>query len=251
VVLVAVAVFAQGVAAAAESPSQLPPSPHVVGPPSASSASPVVAQVIKAWTTMKSTLYTHKYSQNDGKTGIYNFDCVGATNYFLGLGAPNANNAMRKALNIRRGFAPKPAQEASYLAGLPAAGNGLWKPARSIAQIKAGDLIAVPPVSTLEPGVDPKEPGHSMMVAGPPVALSDGSYALLVWDSTGVPAHGPSDTRNWDPLNQPLAGTTRASGLGQGTIQITATASGAPDRMHWSVGGAFYGGQLQIAQPLS
>jgi hypothetical protein len=73
--LAAAAIFAQGVAAA-ESPSQPPspppsPSPHIVGPPSPSSASPVVAQVIKAWTTMKSTLYSHKYSQRDAKTGRF------------------------------------------------------------------------------------------------------------------------------------------------------------------------------------
>lgn len=90
-----------------------------------------------------------------------------------------------------------------------------------------------------------------MIAAGPPLALADGSYALLVWDSTGVPAHGPSDSRNWDPRDQPLAGTTRPSGLGQGTIEVTVTAAGAPDRMRWMVGGALYGGQLQIAQPLS
>lgn len=124
-VLLALLVTAQLQRGALASGASPPPSANIVGPPSASSASPVLAQVIKAWTTMKSTLYSHRYSQRDSSTGIYQFDCVGATNLFLTLGAQHANGAMRKALHIRPGFAPKPAQEASYLAGLPAAGTGL------------------------------------------------------------------------------------------------------------------------------
>jgi hypothetical protein len=222
------------------------PSPSVVGPPAPASASPVLAATIHAWTTMTWTIYSHT-DREDAAAGTYQFDCVGATDYFLSLGAPAANDAMRASLHIGARYVPRPQAVADYFAALPTGGNGRWVPARIMAEVRPGDIIAVPPRA----GTD--ESGHALIVAGPPLLLANGDYALLVYDSTATP-HGPSDTRTWDPRNRPLPANAthpngRPSGLGHGTIMIAPTASGAPGTMYWSVDGPEYGGQIEIAAP--
>ena len=220
--------------------------PSVVGPPAPASASPVLAATVHAWTTMAWTIYAHT-DKVDAAAGTYQFDCVGATNYFLSVGAPQANQVMRTALGIGKAYVPRPQAMVQYFAALPAAGNGSWTPARTMAAVAPGDIIAVPPRA----GTD--ESGHALIVAGPPLLLANGDYALLVYDSTATP-HGPSDTRTWDPRNRPLPANAthpngRPSGLGHGTIMIAPTASGAPGTMYWSVDGPEYGGQIEIAAP--
>ena len=56
-----------------------------------------------------------------------------------------------------------------------------------------------------------------VIIAGPPLPLSDGSYAVFVYDSTALPGHGAYDSRYTDPRALALPGTTRASGTGYGT----------------------------------
>jgi hypothetical protein len=221
---------------------------NLVGPPATAAGSPVLAAVIHAWTTMTSTIYSHHDVVNTA-AGTYQFDCVGATNYFLAEGAPAANLAMRTALGIKADYVPRPAAMASYFAQLPSQGNGHWTPVRQLQGIGPGDIIAVPPA----PGTT--EAGHALIVAGNPITLANGDVAVLVYDSTATP-HGPSDTRNWDPRNKELAPTTarpegRPSGLGQGTVMIAPTSTGAPGQLHWSVGGVTYGATVEIAMPIS
>ena len=237
-----------------EAPSTLPaaaqvPGPTVVGVRAPNTANALTQAVSTTWQTMAWTLYSHHDVEN-ATTGHYQFDCVGATNYFLSIADPNANNAMRAAENIRAHYVPTPTQLASYLASLPATGTSLWQPVNQASQIGPGQIIAVPPA----PGS--AEPGHAMMTAGPAVPLTNGGYAVLVFDSTAFPGHGPFDSRRWDTRDQPLPNVpnqppNRKSGLGYGTVEITTSATGAPLNVLWSVGGTQYGGQIQIAQPLS
>jgi hypothetical protein len=91
-----------------------------------------------------------------------------------------------------------------------------------------------------------------MIAGGPPLLLSDGNYALLVYDSTAAPpGHGPSDSRLTDPRNADLQPGNRPSGLGHGTVEITVTPSGGVGNLIWEIDGVEYGGLLQIARPLS
>lgn len=73
--------------------------------------------------------------------------------------------------------------------------------------------------------------------AGPPLLLADGSYALLVYDSTATP-HGPADTRRSDSRNE-VGPNGLPSGLGMGTIHLIPDGStGAPVAVAWTVGTA-------------
>jgi len=232
---------------ATSAPSGSPtPDPSIVGPAANPSSSPVLAAVVHAWSTMTSTKYAH-HDVVDAGAGTYQFDCVGMTNYFLSVSAPAANAALRSALGIGAHYVPRPAAMASYFAALPSAGNGRWTPVRQITDIRAGDIIAVPP----RPGT--AETGHALIAGGPPRQLSNGDVALLVWDSTATP-HGPSDTRLTDPRNRPIAASAdhpgpRPSGLGRGTVMVAPTATGAPGQLFWSVDGPSYGTQVEIARP--
>ncbi len=227
-------------------PGTTPQNLKVSGPPSPPSASPVLAAVVHAFSTMTWTVYAH-HDVVDRDAGTYQFDCVGMTNYFLSLGAPADNAALRRALGIGAHYVPRPAAMAGYFAALPDGGNGAWTPVRHMAEITGGDIIAVPP----KPGTS--ESGHALIAGGPPRRLPDGAYALLVWDSTAT-AHGPGDTRLTDPRNRPLPPTAahpqpRPSGLGRGTIMLAATATGAPGQLYWSIDGPAYGTQVEIARP--
>jgi hypothetical protein len=225
------------------------PGPAVIGVQSPNTTNALINSVYTTWKTMVWTLYSHHDIEN-ATTGHYQFDCVGATNYFLSLATPNANDALRTAEQIGKFYVPSPTRLTAYLASLPPGGTSLWKPVLRASQIGPGEIIAVPPA----PGSS--EPGHAMMTAGPAVPLSNGDYAVLVFDSTAFPGHGPFDSRRWDTRDQPLPNArnkppNRKSGLGYGTIEVTVTPTGAPQNILWSVGGPEYGGQIAIAQPLS
>jgi len=246
-VAAAVAVLAAtGAASAATAATAAPPEPskQVVGEPAPASASPVLAQVIDTWTSMTWTLYAHEDREYPA-TGRYQFDCVGMTNYFLGLAAAKANDELRTREHIGAHYVPSPTRVAAFLRWVRTKGTARWWTAVTQgARIRAGDLIAIPPAKGT------KEPGHAVIAAGSPKPLADGSFALLVYDSTAQPAHGPFDTRNTDPRNAVMPGTTRHSGLGRGTIQILVDGKGRAQHMRWYVTGYRYGGQLEIGRPL-
>jgi hypothetical protein len=204
---------------------------------------------------MTSTLYSHKYLEN-ATTGVYQFDCVGATSYFLKIAAPNANGALDTAEKIAPGYVPTPSQYAAFFASLPSTGTSAWLPLTSPTEVAGGEIIAVPPPSSGTSPNDSTIPGHALIAAGPSLALSDGGYAVLVYDSTATP-HGTEDTRLTDPRNQPLPPTTpggpgRPSGLGRGTIELRQKPGEQGWFLYWSVGGNYqYGAAVAIARPVS
>ena len=235
-------------------PTTMPSAPEtpgraVIGVQSPETVAPLLSAVATTWHSMTWTLYSH-HDRENAVTGRYQFDCVGATNYFLSLATPQANDALRTTEHIGAHYVPTPLRLADYLASLPAGGTSLWRPVTQASAIGPGEIIAVPPA----PGSS--EPGHSMMTAGPAVPLTNGNFAVLVFDSTAAPGHGPGDSRRWDTRDQrlpngPGKSAGQRSGLGYGTVEVTVSPSGAPQNILWYVGGYEYGGQIQIAQPLA
>jgi hypothetical protein len=243
-----------GVAGATIPTAAVEPSSDYVGP-AATNPTPVLAETVNTWTTMTSTLYDHKYYENT-KTGVYRFDCVGATSYFLKAAAPRANNALNQAEHIASGYVPTPARYAEFFRSLPAAGTPEWMPLDSPASLVGGEIIIVPPPASGENASGATIPGHALVAAGPAVQLTDGGYAVLVYDSTAMP-HGTADTRLTDPRNQPLppkspGGPPRPSGLGRGTIELRQISGQQGWFMYWSVDGTYqYGAAIALARPLS
>lgn len=211
----------------------------VVGP-SQPATGPVINTVAQAWKTMTWTLYNH-HPVVDAAAGRYQFDCVGMTNYFLSVAAPNANNDLRTAEGIPDHYVPTPDKVLDFIRGLPPAGTATWRPVTALTDIQAGDLLAF--------GSQGRDVGHAAIAAGPPLALTDGSYALLIYDSTGL-VHGPQDTRNWDERAQP-GGSHPHTGLGRGTVRLTGT-SPQEWSMHWTTTSTrAYGDGVAVARPLS
>ena len=222
-----------------------PASLSVQAPPSPTS-SRVFAAVAHAFTTMTKTTYQHHDVEN-GAAGTYYFDCVGLANYFLSLGAPQALAALRAAEKVPAEDVPSPDHFADYLSQLPARGTSLWSVDRTVAQIQPGDLIVMRKVTRLVP-----RPfvGHAMIAASAPFLLSNGSYALNVFDSTGAPLHGTGDSRHWDPRTMGSGRNGPGSGLGMGTVQLWVSKTGAPERISWWVGATPVPTPIVIARAL-
>ena len=280
------------------------PSSAVVGPPSfyqlpsdgqsalpGSSQSETFKAVITAWSQMTNTQYSHveqwyprllpPYSQTKPQQQV---DCVGAVSYLLYLGAPSAIadvyafNNFTDHLYTGWSIIPTPQQFANFFVSLNNAPSPNWQRVTSVADIQAGDVLIIP-ASYANPT---QYVGHALIAAGNPLLLSDGSYALLEFDSTSTTlnhtgGHGDNDSRYWDPRNVPCpattcgadsgngSGNTGPSGLGQGTVQISpipAAYAGQfpayPFQIAWSVAanhnasiGDGYVGPLIVARPVS
>ena len=203
------------------------PSPSVVGPIAPPTTSRSLREVQKVFLTMKKTVYSHKYVENT-QTGYYAWDCVGMTDWILHRAAPKAWTAMHTALKTRPGFVPTPTKWAGYLQGSQGRVSKNWKVTTKISKLRPGDYLIFPQ-NTADKFV-----GHAVIAAGPPVQMSDGSYALSVYDSTGS-AHGPFDTRYVDKRTAKQANRTNGSGLGNGTIRIMVDSSGTMTGAKWSI----------------
>ena len=195
---------------------------------------------------MTRTRYQHHYYENRG-TGVYLFDCVGLTDYFLRRGAPQAWANMHASLGIRRGYVPRPTRWARYLRRLPPSARGLWQRVERVSAIGPGDFILMDKVT------DPSARhfvGHAMVAASAQRRLADGSYALKVYDSTGT-AHGDRDSRLRDPRAIKLSPSRRAgSGLGFGTVSLFPDAKGRAARIAWSPGRRPVPTPVTIGRPL-
>lgn len=225
VALTATAIAAATITAAHATPPQ--PTPAVVAPLKANPASPALVKVTDVFNTMTATVYSHKYVENT-TTGYYAWDCVGMTDWVLHQSTPNAWTAMHTTLSIRPGYVPSPTRWYQYLTG----GNGKlpasWKRVTNIKGVAPGTYLLFPKHSKT------RFVGHAVIAAGKPQRMTDGSYALRVYDSTGTP-HGPSDTRHTDPRTGANPPTTIGSGLGNGTMRLYVTATGALKSARWSI----------------
>jgi hypothetical protein len=214
------------------------PSRNVQGPAAAPNSSLLLTAVTEVFQSMKQTRYQHQI-QVDEAAGLYDFDSVGMVTVVLGIQTAPAQRALLEGLGIRRGFVPAPAR---YVEWFHAAGQErvpFWGRVPRIADMLPGDIIAWVNEPN-NPRGDGSTVGHALIAAGSPLPLSDGSFAVLIYDSTAS-FHGPFDTRRSDPRNLPLeiAGSSQfgtPSGLGRGTIQLIPDATGAPAASAWSVG---------------
>lgn len=193
--------------------------------------SATAAAAYGVWESMQSTRYQHHYF-SDIPSGIYRFDCVGWTTFLLAHAAPQAEASLRQGTGVtNRHYVPTPRRYTDFLRSLSAVPRPGWAAVSRVADLAPGDLITWTGGSD-----DPGTVGHALVVAGPPTRQADGTYAVVVIDSTAG-LHGPDDTRRSDPRDEPLAGTSKPSGLGIGTIGLVADPStGAPVAERWSLG---------------
>lgn len=203
------------------------PTKYVVGPLSPPSVSKTLATVQGVYETMTKTVYSHKYTE-DVLTGYYAWDCVGMTDWVLKESAPKAWEDMHKSLKIRPGYVPSPTKWYDYFAGKQGKLSKNWQRVTNINKLKPGSYLVFPKHRKT------RFVGHAVIAAGQPIKLSDGSYALLVMDSTGSP-HGPYDSRLTDKRAVVPAGKKSGSGLGMGTMRIMANKNGKLTGARWSV----------------
>lgn len=215
------------------------PSQQVKGPAADPDSNAMLAAVVnEQFVPMKETLYQHAPAI-DVSARTYYYDCVGFVTYTLSLAAPNAHDAVYAAMNVRKGYIPTPAQYVQWISGLPTAPHESWEMVPTMATLQAGDVLAWP-LEGNNPGTTAT--GHAVIAAGPALPLADGSFALLVYDSTAT-GHGPFDTRLTDSRCMPLeiqgsSAFGHPSGLGSGTLQFKVDSTGAPVAVAWTVGTA-------------
>jgi len=164
---------------------------------------------------------------------------------------------MHSALHIKPGFVPSPNHWYSFLTGAKGPLPASWQRITSISAVQPGDYFLFTSSPYPTPG-DPFQPassttdvnrrfvGHAVIAAGPPTQLTDDSYVLRVFDSTGatnatVGGHGCFDTIHTNPAN------INFSGLGNGTMRLYKT-SGTVTSVAWSIeaSGPFMSG-VQVA----
>ena len=135
---------------------------------------------------------------------------------------------------------PKPDKVVDFIRRIPTGGTTRWQPISTTTGIRAGDLLAV--------GSRGLDVGHAAIAAAPPSRLPDGSYSLVIYDSTGL-THGPSDSRLTDARAQPGA-THPHTGLGRGTIRLTGTGPNTW-QVFWDLTRTRpYGSTVAVARPL-
>ena len=220
------------------SPAGSVPAVNIQAPVAPASAGPLLAEAQKVYQTMKKTQYSHQYTINPAK-GIYFWDCVGFTNWALRQATPNAWAAFHTQMNVPKNDSGLVALWAKFLTGNP---GPSWNVINSVPSLTGGELMIIPgevvlngqiQYGSVKNGV--KYVGHAVVIAGPPLKLSDGSYAVFVYDSTSIPGHGQYDSRYTDARALPIAGTTnKYSGTGYGTMRLTVNAAGAPTAIYWS-----------------
>lgn len=220
------------------SPAGSVPSVTIQAPVAPGSAGPLLAEAQSVYQSMTQTQYTHKYTINPAK-GIYFWDCVGFTNWALKQATPNAYAAFHTQMKVPNNASGHVALWAQFLKGNP---GPAWSAVSTVAGLTGGELMIIPgeillngqvQYGSVKGGVS--YPGHAVIIAGPALKLSDGSYAVFVYDSTAIPGHGQYDSRYTDARALPLAGTSnKFSGTGYGTMRLTVNASGAPTAVYWS-----------------
>lgn len=219
------------------SPSGTKPSWSVQAPQAPAAAGLLLAQGIETYQTLAQTQYNHRYTISPS-TGTYFWDCIGFVNWALEQATPNAWSAFHTAMNVPTNNSGRVGLWATFLTGNP---GPSWSVVPAVNQLTGGEVMIVPGEVVVGGRViygsadeNGGYPGHAVIIAGPPLPLSDGSYAVFVYDSTALPGHGKWDSRNFDARALDEPGTTRASGTGYGTMRLTVSATGAPTAVYWS-----------------
>ena len=221
------------------SPAGSAPSWTIQAVTAPASAGPLLAEAQQVYQTMKRTKYSHQYVINP-KTGTYFWDCVGFTNWALKQATPNAYQAFHTAMNVSDKASGHVALWAQFLTGNP---GPAWSAVNSVTSLTGGELMIIPGEIVLNGQIQygstsngKSYVGHAVIIAGPPLKLSDGSYAVATYDATALPGHGQYDSRYTDARALPLTASqpTKFSGTGFGNMRLTVNASGAPTAIYWS-----------------
>jgi hypothetical protein len=192
------------------------PSSELMAPLAVSSSSSVYRATLIAFLGMTSTRYASK-TVVDEVLRTYAFDSTGMANYFVEQASP----AGAAALQASAGTASPTAQQwADFLSSRHGDVSDPWKAVTSVGLIRPGDFIAVTPAK--------KFGGAVLITAGNPELLSDGTYALRVFDSELTP-HGLRDTRLSDRRAK------KKAGFGNGTVRLYTDNSGQVTRIAWAM----------------
>jgi hypothetical protein len=198
---------------AAAEPAPAPPAVAAPDAPTTPSAR-VHAEACRILAEMKDSRYSHK-TRVDEDEGSYEFDCSGFVAVVLKAAAPRSLAAVPHAPRRSR---PLAFEFHDAFAAAPAEEKGAkgWRRIERVADARPGDLLAWRR-EEIKPGEDT---GHVMVLDAAPVREEDGSFRVVVIDSTGKP-HG-DDTRK-----------DGASGVGRGTIWLTVDEAGRPSGFRW------------------
>ena len=191
----------------------------------ATSRGPLYQEAVNQFRTMTSTRYQHK-TQVDAKSGSYRYDCVGFVSYVLKQAAPQARESAFAALQIKPGRIPSPPKYRAFFASLSERPQKGWQAVAKVPDLRPGDVVAWEFKTKTSSG-------HAVVIGGVPSAGGDGTWNVVVYDSTASP-HG-EDSRPDDPRAEVLATNGRRSGLGHGVMSFTAApVTGALTGYRWT-----------------
>ena len=177
--------------------------------------------VLRTFLTMRRTVFSHR-TVVDETARSYAWDSAGMVDEVLRRSAPGAWHGLHSALGIAPTHAPAVSAWASFVRGKNGPLPASWERVRSITSLRPGDIVLLP--ATASAGFA----GAAVIVGGTPLHLSDGSYAVAVYDSATSP-HGPADSRLTDPRAE------NRSGLGRGTMRFLVDGAGNLRSATWSI----------------
>ena len=198
---------------------------------SPTSTSPLYREALSEFTNMKTTLYQHK-TEVDRVAGSYKYDCVEFVSYALRHAAPIAWDSIFRARGLAKGRVPSPSSYQQFFASLWEKPQAGWEAVRGVKDLQPGDVVSWDYKTE-------RATGHAVVVASLPKQTSEDSWEVQVYDSTSTP-HG-GDSRPTDARAQVYDVTGRRSGLGTGTMALTADpATGALTGYRWTTKGKVF-----------
>jgi cell wall-associated NlpC family hydrolase len=196
--------------------AQLPAAPHEAVADNSPHA--FLTEIDRELANMRTSSYSHRTSIDEA-SGAFNYDCSGFVGYALEGSAPSAFQELRGA-TVKR---PLAKHFEAFFASLPTSEASHWARVGRVSELQPGDIVAWIKV----PGSSSKNTGHVVTVHGnvTPEGGHPGSYLVPIADSTSL-RHGRTDSRY----------SSKATGLGTGTLVLVADESGAPVAYRWSLG---------------
>jgi hypothetical protein len=161
---------------------------------------------------MRSTMYQHRI-EVDRKEGSFRYDCVGLVSYALKQAAPTAKESAFQYLGIKPGYVPTPGKYVTFFLSLGDKPQPGWEPVKKVWDLRAGDVVAWEQKTATSNG-------HAVIIADTPSKGPSDDWIVPIYDSTAAPHL--EDTRVLDTRAEPVAGSSKRSGLGRGIMALTA-----------------------------
>jgi hypothetical protein len=184
-----------------------------------------------AVSTLTETHYSHDIYIN-AQQGIYDTNCSGFVDYLLKQLAPTQYRLVPREPGFVRPRAFMYEQFFSHL-GLGVQAPG-WANVASLTTVQPGDILAW----DLLPIEQYYDTGHVVIVAGPPLAGSQGVLSLPVIDASALRHYSDSRPRG-------------TNGLGTGNIHFQTDNSGAPTAFQFDAGESFQQTAISIGRLVS